>query len=299
MKVVVTGKGGQLDSCLAEISRHRGIDLVRLGRPDLDLSQPDTLGRVLRAEAPDVLISSAAYTAVDKAESEPDLARTVNGIAPGVLAEIAAAMNIPIIHLSTDYVFSGDKDGPYTETDTPRPQSVYGATKWYGEQGVAAATDNHVILRTAWVYSPFGNNFVKTMLRLGQSRDVVAVVADQYGNPTSALDMADAILNIAQRLHQDNNPALRGVFHLTGSDEATWAGFAVAIFDGARDRGAKAASVQPIPASDYPTAAPRPVNSRLCTDKLCAVYGIRLPNWRDSLDKVLDRLLGEKGKDCL
>jgi dTDP-4-dehydrorhamnose reductase len=272
MRIVVTGMGGQVDTALQVLGDATlGVEVVRLGRPEIDLSIPKTLEDPVRAAKPDVIISSAAYTAVDKAESEPGLAQATNGDGPGELARIAAELNIPILHLSTDYVFAGDKEGIYDENDVPAPVSVYGKTKLSGEQQIASATDNHVILRTAWAFSSYGNNFVKTMLRLAETRDEVSVVDDQKGCPTYAPEIARALLTVAKRVVADSDPALRGIFHLTGQGETTWAGFAEAIFAGSAERGGKAVKVNPIPTSAYPTPASRPANSRLSGEKLAGV----------------------------
>jgi len=287
MRLLATGKHGQVVSALQALRD----DVVYLGRPECDLAYPETLKDAVRAARPDVLLSLAAYTAVDKAEDEPELAHVINGVAPGVLAQVAADLGIPILHLSTDYVFDGKKDDPYAEEDAPAPVSVYGRTKLEGERAIVAAAANHVILRTAWVYSAHGTNFVRTMLRLGETRDAVNVVNDQAGCPTSADDIVRALLAIAGRVVTDPSPALRGVFHLSAPDATTWAGFAQAIFDGAAARGRKPVQVNPIPSSEYPTRAVRPANSRLSGDKLEQVYGIRLPSWRASLEPVLDTLI--------
>lgn len=291
MRILVTGKEGQVDTSLQTLGEKLGLEIIRIGLPEIDLSRPETLEAPVRDARPDVIISSAAYTAVDKAETEAELAQRINGNAPGALARLAAELDIPILHLSTDYVFAGDKDGAYDETDTPAPVSVYGKTKLSGEDQIRAATDNHVILRTAWVYSPYGNNFVKTMLRLSETRDELNVVADQYGCPTYAPEIARALLAIAQQVAVDRDPTLRGTFHLTGQGETNWAEFAEAIFEGAEARGRKPVRVKPIPTSEYPTPAKRPANSRLNGDKLDDTYGLRLDHWRDSLDACLSQLI--------
>ncbi|MGN6423661.1 MAG: dTDP-4-dehydrorhamnose reductase [Asticcacaulis sp.] len=291
MRIVVTGKEGQVDTSLQQLGEAQGLTIIRLGLPEIDLSNPGSLSAPIEAAKPDVIISSAAYTAVDKAETEPELAQKINGDGPGELARIAARLSVPILHLSTDYVFSGDKDGVYTEDDETGPVSVYGATKLSGEHQIAAYTPNHVIMRTAWVYSPYGNNFVKTMLRLGETRDELNVVADQYGCPTYAPEIARALLSSARRVVEDSDPSLRGTFHLTGAGETNWAGFAEAIFKGAEARGRKPVKVNPIPASQYPTPARRPANSRLSGEKLNVFYNLTLDPWRTSLDDCLDQLL--------
>ncbi|CAL4869157.1 dTDP-4-dehydrorhamnose reductase (plasmid) [Asticcacaulis sp. MM231] len=291
MRILVTGKNGQVDTALQVLGDQLGLEIIRIGRPEVDLAQIATLEDTVRNGRPDAIISSAAYTAVDKAETEAELAQSINGDAPGELARLAKELNIPILHLSTDYVFAGDKDGVYNENDAPAPVSVYGRTKLSGEEQIAAQTDNYVILRTAWVYSPYGNNFVKTMLRLGETRDQINVVADQHGCPTYAPEIARVVLAIAQQVAIDEDPTLRGIFHLTGQGETTWAGFAKAIFEGSGNRGGKKVQVQPIPSSDYPTPAKRPTNSRLSGEKLDKTYGLVLDPWRISLDSCLDHLI--------
>lgn len=292
MRIVVTGKTGQVAHALRAAGEAAGAEVLCIGRPEIDLSQPLTLEAPIRALRPDVIVSVAAYTAVDKAEDEAQLAQVVNGDAPGALARIAAELNIPILHLSTDYVFAGDKAGVYVETDATGPLNVYGRTKLSGEQQVARATANHVILRTSWVYAPYGRNFVTTMLGLADTRDEVRVVADQQGCPTYAPEIANALLTVARRVARDGSPELRGVFHLTGQGETSWAGFAEAIFAGSVARGGKAVTVHPIATADYPTAARRPSNSRLSGEKLSKIYDLRLNPWHVSLQDCLTRLRG-------
>jgi len=295
MKLLVTGREGQIVTSLLErAAADRSFEVVTAGRPEFDLARPETIrGHVARLK-PDILVSAAAYTAVDQAEDEPDLAMAVNGVAPGILAEESAALGIPIIHLSTDYVFSGDKHRPYFETDEIGPNGVYGATKLAGEQAVVAANPCHVILRTAWVYSSFGKNFVKTMLRLAADRSVVSVVADQVGNPTSAHDIADGILAVASALRYGDDHF--GVYHLAGTGTTSWAGFAAHVFEVSRGIGGPWAEVKEIATNDYPTKARRPANSRLSTAKLEAAFGWRAPDWRDSASFVVHRLVARLGK---
>ncbi|MFG1320777.1 dTDP-4-dehydrorhamnose reductase [Xanthobacter autotrophicus] len=291
MRLAVTGKQGQVVTSLLERGAAASVEVIALGRPELDLADPASVKAAIAAAAPDVVVSAAAYTAVDKAESEPELAFEVNEVGAGAVAEAAAALQVPIIHLSTDYVFAGDKADPYLESDPTGPVSVYGASKLAGEKKVAAATGNHAILRTAWVYSPFGANFLKTMLRLGASRDMLRVVADQRGTPTSALDIADAVITVARRLKTDPDPALRGVFHLTGGGEGTWADFAEVIFASLEARTGRCVAVERITTADYPTPARRPANSRLSNRKLQSSYGVKLADWDVSTRSVVDRLL--------
>jgi len=295
MRIVVTGRTGQVVTALAEKAFDAGIELVALGRPELDLTDAASVRRTIEGARPDVIVSAAAYTDVDGAEAEPELAFAINAAGPASLARTAGSLGVPIIHLSTDYVFSGDKATPYAETDRPGPISVYGRSKLAGEQRVADATPRHVILRTAWIYSPFRSNFLKTMLRLAEGQNSVRVVADQFGQPTSALDIATAVLTVGQRLVVDPDRSLRGVFHVTGRADATWADFAEAIFHGLRTRTGKVVAVERIGTADYPTRAKRPANSRLSSEKLRDVYGVVLPDWRHSTEMVLDRLLGNSG----
>lgn len=281
MRIVVTGREGQVVSSLIEAVRDRhGMEVVALGRPDLDLADTGGIYEAIARTSPDVVVSAAAYTAVDQAEDEPDLAFRVNADGAGAVASAAARLGVPVVHLSTDYVFSGDLDRPYVETDPTGPVGVYGASKLAGEQAVASANPRHVILRTAWVYSPFGKNFVKTMLRLAADRGAVSVVADQIGNPTSALDIADGILSVAAQLTGDDSRF--GLYHLAGTGETSWAGFASHIFDVSQQLGGPFARVNPINTSDYPTKARRPANSRLQTTRLSEAFGWTAPDWRGS-----------------
>lgn len=292
MRIAITGRHGQVATSLQERGLIAGHEIIALGRPELDLADPQTVLAAVAAAKPDVVVSAAAYTAVDKAESEPDLAHAINARGAGAVAAAAAHLSVPTIHLSTDYVFDGRLDRPYVESDQTGPTGVYGASKLAGEQAVLAACPNNaVVLRVAWVYSPFGNNFVKTMLRLAADRDEIAVVADQLGNPTSALDIADGILAVAGNLSASADPGLRGVFHMTAQGEASWADFAAAIFAGSSARGNVQAQVRPIATSQYPTPATRPANSRLDCRHIAAIHGVRLPHWHKALDVVLDRLL--------
>lgn len=297
MRIAVTGRDGQVVRSLVERSAgHPGVTVIPLGRPELDLLRPETILPAIRAARPDVVVSAAAYTAVDQAEDEPAVAAAVNETGAGKVAEAAAAVGAPVIHLSTDYVYAGDGDRPYHEADPTGPRSVYGRTKLAGEVAIAAANPHHVILRTAWVYSPFGKNFVKTMLRLAADRDTLRVVADQFGNPTSALDIADGILAVAKRLGEDAPPARFGVFHLAGTGTTHWAGLAAHALESSRALGGPSARVEEIATADFPTKASRPANSRLSTDRLHDVYGWRAPDWRVSCGEVVRRLLAGRGE---
>ncbi|MDQ3144938.1 MAG: dTDP-4-dehydrorhamnose reductase [Pseudomonadota bacterium] len=292
MRIAVTGKDGQVVRSLIERGALEGHEIVPLGRPELDLAgDADAIVAAIEAVRPDAIVSAAAYTAVDKAETERGLAFAVNEAGAAAVASAAHRLGVPLIHLSTDYVFDGAKRAPYAETDETGPTGVYGASKLAGEEAVLAAHDNVAVLRTAWVYSPFGANFVKTMLRLARDRDEVGVVGDQRGNPTSALDIADGILAVAANLAASADPGLRGVFHMTGGGEASWAEFAEAIFEASAASGGPSALVKPITSADYPTPARRPANSRLAGDKLERVHGVRLPDWRMSTANIVARLV--------
>jgi dTDP-4-dehydrorhamnose reductase len=293
MRLLVTGRDGQVVRALAERGRAAGHDIVALGRPELDLAgDPAAITGTLKAARPDVVVSAAAYTAVDKAETESSMARAVNVDGARAVAAAASALQVPLIHLSTDYVFDGTKSGPYCESDPTGPTGVYGATKLEGERAVFDTHSDVAILRTAWVYSPFGANFVKTMLRLAADRDEVGVVSDQLGNPTSAIDIADAILAVSANLCASASPDLRGIFHMSGAGEASWADFAEEIFSISASAGGQAACVRRIATSEFPTSAKRPANSRLDCSKLLATHGIGLPDWRGSTSVVVARLLG-------
>jgi len=300
MRIVVTGVAGQVARSLVERGMALGHVVLPLGRPHLDLAsgEAEAIRAVLEMTRPEAIVSAAAYTAVDKAESEPELAFAVNAIGAGHVAEAAAALNVPLVQLSTDYVFSGDGSRAWREDDPTGPQGVYGASKLAGERAVLAACPNSAVLRTAWVYSPFGSNFVKTMLRLAEPRDEVGVVADQIGNPTSALDIADGVLAVAANLIGRADPALRGVFHMAGAGEASWADLAEAVFAASAVRGGPAAQVRRIATSDYPTPARRPANSRLDCTRLAEIHGVRLPQWRGSLETVIDRLVSGEGMEA-
>jgi dTDP-4-dehydrorhamnose reductase len=292
IRLAVIGSQGQVARALAETGPVLDLEIIHLGRPHLDLAAPATVQPALEAAAPDIVVNAAAYTAVDQAEREPDIAAAVNGVGAGSVAEACRALGVPIIHLSTDYVFDGDKKSPYVEEDLVAPASVYGASKLAGEKAVAAATNDYLILRTAWVYAPYGKNFVRTMLALAETRKEVRVVADQIGCPTYAPDIAMSIVRIARNLlGNPSNLQLRGVFHLTGSGETSWAGFASAIFAFLAARGLPEPELTPIASTEYPTTARRPANSRLNCAKLARVYGIELPSWRDSLGICLERIL--------
>ena len=291
MRIAVTGKQGQVVSSLVDVGPELGVEVVPVGRPELDLLASETVHPALANERPDVIVNAAAYTAVDQAEKEPAQAMAVNAKGARTVADAARALGVPVIHLSTDYVFDGSKPMPYVEEDPVAPANIYGASKLAGERAVAAATRDHVIVRTAWVYSPYGKNFVRTMLTLAQNRNEIRVVADQRGCPTYAHDIAVCIVEIARNLlDRPQDEQLRGIFHLACAGETNWAEFASAIFESLRLLGKPVPAVKPITTAEYPTPARRPANSRLDCGKLARLHGVRLPPWRASLKDCLSRL---------
>ncbi|MFY0612604.1 MAG: dTDP-4-dehydrorhamnose reductase [Hyphomicrobiaceae bacterium] len=294
MKILVTGTEGQVARALAERAADRpDLDLLCMGRPDLDLARPETIERTVNEQTPDVVINAAAYTAVDRAEDEPDLAMRINGDAAGRIAGAAKSVGAKLIHLSTDYVYDGVKLAPYVETDAAAPQSAYGRSKLAGELQVHAQYKGAVILRTAWVYSPFGRNFVTTMLELARTRNQVSVVDDQWGNPTSAHDIADAVLTMADRWRWDCSIGAGNCYHCAGSGEATWYELAQHVFDTSQALGGPSAEVAAINSSEWPTQAKRPLNSRLNCNKLLRAFGWQAPEWRASVTDVVSRLLAK------
>ena len=301
MRIVVTGREGQLAHSLRAVGASSGVDIVCLGRPQLDLSEAATVSAALLGTGADVIINAAAYTAVDRAESEPEKAHAVNAAGAGLVAQAAQRLGVPIVHISTDYVFDGGWQHPYREEDRVCPLGAYGASKHEGELRVAAANPRHVICRTSWVYSPYGQNFVKTMLRLAGERDEVGVVADQLGSPTYALDLAETLLRIARRVLDEKvvdekaaDTPLFGVFHVAGGGQASWADLAEAVFAASASSGGPSARVRRIDTKDYPTPARRPADSRLDTGKLQERYGIVLPDWRASVGDCVSRLLAAR-----
>jgi dTDP-4-dehydrorhamnose reductase len=284
--ILVTGGTGQLATALA-----KAPGVKRVGRPDFDFDQPESITATFHAVKPGLVVNGAAYTAVDAAEANVDAAYRANRDGPGTLARLCAEAGIPLIHVSTDYVFDGTKAEPYVETDPVAPQGVYGASKLAGEQAVLAAGGQAIILRTAWVYAATGKNFVRTMLTVGKTRDRLTVVADQHGCPTTADDLADAILAIIGRLDRTGwQPAYQGVFHAAGTGATTWHGLAVATFEEAARHGAKVPDVAPIATADWPTPAKRPANSRLDCTRLRDVFDVALPHWRQSLSRTIDTI---------
>lgn len=295
VKLLVTGAEGQLARCIIEAGATCGVEVVALGRPKLDITVPARILAALNTVRPDVIVNAAAYTAVDKAESEPHIAHAVNAIGAGNVARAADLAGVPIIHISTDYVFDGRKESAYSEIDDVGPASAYGRSKLEGERLVAEATSRHVIVRTAWVHSPFGHNFVKTMLKLAAQRPQINVVDDQLGSPTYAPHLAVAIIDVARQVNNGAGDSGQtwGTYHACGRGETTWCGLAREVFEISAQAGGPAAQVNPIATSDYPTPASRPANSRLSCDKLKAVFGVALPDWRSGVEECVARLLKE------
>lgn len=295
MKLLVTGAQGQIVRSLIERAPFAGVEVIALGRPALDMSEPAHVAAALEGVEADAIVNAAAYTAVDKAESEEALATRINGDAAGEIAALAHRRGLTFLHISTDYVFDGESPRPYREDDPTGPIGAYGRSKLAGERAVRERDPGATILRTAWVYSPFGANFVKTMLRLGETRDELSVVADQLGSPSYAPDLADAILGIAKRRVErraENFGA--GIYHMTGSGEATWADLAEEVFTEAARLGRAPVHVKRIASAQYPTPAKRPNNSRLDNTRLGQDFGVHLPDWRASARACVNRLIGGK-----
>ena len=296
MKILLLGKGGQvgweLQRSLAPLGTLVALDFDSTDFA-ADFSQPGAVAATVRALRPDVVVNAAAHTAVDKAESEPDLARTLNATTPGAVAQAAAEVGALMVHYSTDYVFDGSGNKPWVETDATGPLSVYGRTKLEGEQGVAQHCARHLIFRTSWVYAARGGNFAKTMLRLAQERERLTVINDQFGAPTGAELLADVTAHaIRATLH---DPAKAGLYHLVAGGETTWHAYAKYVIEQAQQAQAaikiKATEVLPVPTSAFPTPATRPHNSRLNTQKLQTTFGLTLPDWRSGVARMLRETL--------
>jgi len=287
-KILLIGAKGQVGKELKETLTG---DITALGREELDLTQKEHICQVIGSLKPDIIVNAAAYTAVDKAETEKELAKSINAIAPKILAEVARKIGAKIVHISTDYVFDGTKNKPYLEEDETNPLGIYGQTKLAGEEAIKQSGAEHIILRTAWVYGTYGkSNFVKTMLRLGKEREELKVVSDQIGSPTRAKDIAVAIDTLIEANKWES------IYHFTNSGVASWYDFSVAIFDEAKKLGfpLKIKQVVPINTSEYPTPAKRPAYSVLSAKKISQVLGNHPPYWRESLRKMLEKLYSQK-----
>ena len=295
-RIVVIGYSGQVATELREQQLANGWSMVALGRERLDLARINQCGPIIAAHEPDILINAAAYTAVDRSESEEELATLINGFAPGELARIAANLGIPFLHVSTDYVFDGTSKRSWSEDDTPEPINAYGRSKLAGERAVLDSAALAIILRTSWIFSAHGANFVKTMLRLGTERDEISVVADQQGCPTGAHDIAGVLLSIAAKLMESPRAGGSGLYHYAGAPPTSWAGFAEAIFAQA-DWLPTPPKIRAITTAQYPTPAQRPLNSVLDCSRIARDFGLDQPDWRLSLKRTLDALgpTGTKG----
>ncbi len=298
MQILLLGKNGQvgweLQRALAPLGNVVACDFDSPAPHTANFAQPESLAALVQAARPDVIVNAAAHTAVDKAESEPDLARALNATAPAVLAREAAARGAWLVHYSTDYVFDGSGDSPRDETAPTAPLSVYGRTKRDAEQAIAASGCRHLILRTSWVYAARGGNFAKTMLKLAAEREALNVIADQIGAPTGAELLADVTAHaLRQAVAQ---PALGGLYHCVAGGETSWHAYARFVIEHARAAGQplKVApdAVHAIPTSAYPTPARRPLNSRLATTKLCQAFGLQLPPWQTGVTRMLSEILG-------
>lgn len=278
-RLLVLGRSGQLGTALARCAT-RDARIVCVGRPELDIADRSSIDRAIARHDPDVIVNAAAYTAVDRAEGDPEGAMAVNALGAGNAAAAAHTAGLPIVHISTDYVFSGRKRTPYVETDATDPINVYGRSKLAGERAVAAANPAHAILRTGWLYAPWGTNFARTMLRLARERGEVRVVADQFGTPTFVPHLADVVIAVAAALRAGRDDGNYGVFHVTAPGRASWADFAERIFAVCGPMGLGAAVVKRIATEEYPTPAARPAYSVLSSQKIGTVFGVALPDWK-------------------
>lgn len=292
MRIVVTGRNGQVVSCLAEAAAGAtDIAVIPLGRPALDLADPEGIGLAIANAQPDLVVSAAAYTNVDQAEDDSTNAFRINSDGAAAVARAAERIGVPVIHLSTDYVFSGNLDRPYVETDPTGPSGVYGRSKLAGEYAVAAANPRSIVLRTSWVYSAYGKNFLKTILTLAHTQEEIRVVADQWGNPTSAHDIAFGILHVARHLQDNPGFSNWGVFHLAGAGDVNWSGFARHILNTSKMNGGPGAEIRDVSSEEYRSKVRRPANSRLDCTKLAATFDWSAPAWRSSATKLIERLL--------
>ncbi|MGQ3672633.1 dTDP-4-dehydrorhamnose reductase [Xanthobacter sp. TB0136] len=289
MHILLLGAGGQVGQEVNALATRQGHKVTACDRAALDITDPVAVARALEKNQPDVLINAAAYTAVDKAESEPELAARINALAPGLIAERCAHARIPFIHISTDYVFDGTKATAYVESDPVKPLGVYGRTKAAGEAAIRAAMERHIILRTAWVYGAYGNNLLKTMLRLAGERDRLTIVADQRGCPTATQDIAIALLAAAHAAARGD--ARWGTYHFAGTGDTTWHGFASAIIEAAAPHTGRHPEVAAITTADYPTPARRPQNSVLASDLFERSFGVRAAPWQQRTVEVVSALV--------
>lgn len=297
MRVLVTGSQGQLVRCLIDVApRWPAIELAFAGRPEADMAEAGSMARAIAAHRPDAVINAAAYTAVDLAEDEPDKAFRINAEAAGEVAAAAAAIGAPVIQISTDYVFDGREPGAYREDMPTAAINVYGRSKLDGEERVRAASPDHLIARTAWVFSPFGHNFVKSIVKAAGERETLTVVDDQRGSPTSGLELAAALLAIVEKWRDGARIGQGATYHLAGSSAASWFEFAQEIVRQCGELGRPAAEVLPVPSSEWPTRAARPANTALDSGKFARDFGLRLPDWRVSVGAVVKRIAAGDGR---
>jgi dTDP-4-dehydrorhamnose reductase len=294
MKILLTGKNGQVGFELRRALAPLG-EVIAVGQAECDLGDAAAVRALVRGVAPDVIVNPAAYTAVDKAESDVERAGAVNAVAPGVLGEEAARLGALVIHYSTDYVFDGASDRPYSEDDRPDPQGVYGRTKLQGEQALAAATPRHLVLRTSWVVGAHGGNFAKTMLRLAAEREQLGVVADQFGAPTSAALLADVTAHLVRQYGRDGADGFPyGVYHVSAAGATSWHAYAQFVIAQALAAGKSLKiapdAIQPLNTAQYPTPARRPANSRLDTSRFISTFGLSLPPWQEGVRQVLEQI---------
>lgn len=287
MRILVTGSQGQVGQCLVEKLLDTPHTILALDRRQLDITSREEVVEKANEFNPDIIINAAAYTAVDKAEKESELAYLINRDGAKYLAQAASQVGAALLHISTDYVYSGEQAGEYIETDTPAPQGVYGASKLAGEQAIQDYCERHIILRTAWVFGEHGNNFVKTMLRLGRQRDELSIVADQFGGPTYAGDIASALINIAEKVIT-NESVKFGIYHFSGLPHVSWFDFAIHIFDAAVEQNVltRKPALSAITTDMYPTPAKRPANSSLSTNKIYEKFKINASDWQTSLNNL-------------
>jgi len=291
MNILITGAHGQVGKELTSIAKQKGFDVIAASRADLDITQAQSVANFITQHAPDIVINAAAHTAVDKAEEEQELAFAINRDGAKNIAAACSRQKIPLLHISTDYVFDGTQSEPYSEKDAVSPLGVYGESKWQGEEAIRHHLNDHIILRVAWVFGAQGNNFVKTMLRLGKDRAELNVVADQFGGPSPAKDIAETLINLAEQLQKDNS-LVWGTYHYCGNAKASWYDFATEIFKQGFELGLldKKVKVNPITTAEYPTAAKRPGNSMLDCSGLKTTFGIEMPDWKEALKQVLIEL---------
>lgn len=288
MRILITGCHGQVGSSLTEqLANHENTEVLALDREHLDITNQDAVNAAVAEFEPSIIINAAAHTAVDKAEEEVNLSYAINCDGPKYLAQAAQSVGAAMLHISTDYVFEGNKVGDYTETDATNPQGVYGESKLAGELAVSETCEKHIILRTAWVFGESGNNFVKTMLRLGENKDALSIVGDQFGGPTYAGDIANTLIQIAKRINQ-GDAVEYGVYHYSGLPHVSWFDFADAIFDVAVEQGVleKKPRLTSITTDQYPTPAKRPSNSRLSTHKITQAFSVEASDWKAALNNI-------------